>query len=235
MKSRTVAFCSFAATIAIAGCGEILAVDNYTQPESTLSGRVVYQGQPIGVRNRGVQLELWEPGWELNQKIPVHVSQDGSFQSRIFDGEYEINLLPGNGPWVNNPTRIPVSVSGQAVMDIEVEPYYIIRNEQITHADGRISATFDVGQINTSRAVEYLGLYVATTQFVDRINQTVRLERPSSQIVSLSVPITLSVTLPANIHVTPSPERRDHVFVRVGVKTVGVAELLFSPVYKIAI
>jgi hypothetical protein len=44
-------------------------------------------------------------------------------------GEYEINLLPGNGPWVNKPTRKPVSVRGSAVLDIEVEPYYIITNE----------------------------------------------------------------------------------------------------------
>jgi hypothetical protein len=80
-----------------------------------------------------------------------------------------------------------------------------------------------------------VGLYVATTQFVDRINQSVRIERPRSQISSLAAPITLNVALPANIHVTPSPERRDHVFLRIGVKTVGVAELLFSPVYTVPI
>jgi hypothetical protein len=82
--------------------------------------------------------------------------------------------------------------------------------------------------------VEFVGLYVATTSFVDRNHMVVRTEKPMSDL-DLSAPITLSVDLPANIHTTPSPESRDSVSVRVGVKTSGVDEMLFTKVYKVGI
>ena len=60
--------------------------DNYKQPESVITGRVVYQGQPIGVRSNGVTLELWQHGYALFNKVAVNVAQDGSFSIKIFDG-----------------------------------------------------------------------------------------------------------------------------------------------------
>ena len=56
-----------------------------------------------------------------------------------------------------------------------------------------------------------------------------RLERARSAIPNLNDAVTLSVDLPADL------AQRNHVFVRIGVKTVGITELLFSPVYRIAL
>jgi hypothetical protein len=250
MKSSVLSGTAVAFIVALAGCDGILGIDNYDAPTSFLSGRVVFDGQPVGVRSNGVQLELWQPGpeFELNTKIPVHVDQDGSFSARLFDGAYEINLLANNGPWVTNTTRIPVVVKGTASIDVPVVPFYTIRNEQITYnaagsgPTGAIQATFNVQQVDGSRQLEYVGLYIGTTSFVDRniglAIPNAQRERVRSQIqtqLDANAPISISVNLPADIHVTPSPARRDHVFVRVGVKTVGVAEMLFSPVQKIAI
>jgi hypothetical protein len=250
MKSSVRLGAVLASILVLAGCDGILGIDNYAAPTSFLTGRVVFDGQPVGVRSNGVQLELWQPGpgFELNTKIPVHVDQDGTFSVRVFDGSYELNLLANNGPWVSNPSRIPVVVSGTASVDVPVVPFYAIRNAQIVHnpaggaPTGAIQATFNVVRVNGSREIEYVGLYINTSAFVDRnlglpIPNAQR-ERVRSLIqaqVDANAPISISVNLPANIHVTPSPERRDHVFARVGVKTVGVAEMLFSPVMKIGI
>lgn len=207
----------------------MMALDNYEPPSSVLSGRVVWEGRPIGVRSNGVQLELWQPGFELNQKIPIYVSQDGSFSAVLFDGRYKLNLLAGNGPWVDSQDTILIDLKGRAEVDVPVRPYYTIEQEVVGYRDGQIEATFRIGQVETSRALEYVGLYVSTTSFVDRTNMVVRNEVPRSALGSLDDPVQLSVAL------TPALLERENVFVRIGVKTVGVAELLFSPVYKVSL
>jgi hypothetical protein len=225
MKSAIV-FGSLAAVAGLSGCG-LDALDNYDQPSSTLTGSVVYNGAPVGVRSNGVQLELWQPGYALSQKIPVFIDQDGSFSAVVFDGTYRLNLLAG-GPWVENTDTIEFDVRRGATVDVPVVPYYTIANETIVHNSGAIVATFDVGQVDTSRALEFVGLYVATTSFVDRTNMSARFERARSAIPNLNDPVTLTVNLPANL------AQRNDVFARIGVKTVGIAEMLFSPISKIA-
>lgn len=69
-------------------------------------------------------------------------------------------------------------------------------------------------------------LYVSTTSFVDR-TVPVRTDVACSGIPSLNAPVNVSLSLPANLR-----QQKD-VYVRVGVKTVSVAEMLFSPVIKI--
>ena len=215
-----------AVTAVLAGC-DFNVFDNYDEPNATLTGRLVYQGNPVGLRSNGVQLQLWQPGYELNQSIPIYVGQDGTFSARLFDGDYRLNLVAGNGPWLDSPDTIQVQVRGEAQVDVPVMPYYTIQNPDTRFVSGAIESTFTIGSVTTSRAVEYVGLYVSTTSFVDRNNMSVRLERPRSAIPSLAAPITLSVTLPPNL------AQRNDVHARIGVKTVGVAELLYSPVEKI--
>ncbi len=198
--------------------------DNYDAPDALLSGRVVYQGSPVGVRSNGVQLELWQPGYELDQKIPIYVDQDGSFSAMVFDGDYKLNLLAGNGPWVDIRDTLQVQVRGEAEVEVPVVPYYTIENASVAHAGGVVTASFDIGSVDISRELEYVGLYVSTTHFVDRSNMAVRVERDRTDIPSLDDPISLSVEL------TDALRARADVYVRVGVKTEGVDELLFAPV-----
>ena len=226
MKRSFSILASLALAASLAAC-EFGVFDNYDEPNALLTGRVVYQGSPVGVRSNGVQLELWQPGYDLNQKIPIYVDQDGSFSAMVFDGEYKLNLLAGNGPWVDIRDTLQVQVQGQTQVDVPVVPYYTIENPSISHAAGVVTASFEVGSVDTSRELEYVGLYVSTTSFVDRGNMAVRIERPRSAIPSLADPITLSVTLPASL------ANRDDVYARIGVKTVGVSELIFSPVTRI--
>ena len=106
-------------------------------------------------------------------------------------------------------------------------PFYTIQNPDTRSASGEIETTSGIGPVTTTRALEYVRLYVSTTSFVDRNNMSVRQARPRSAIPSLADPITLSVTRP------PHLAQRTDVYARIGVKTVGVAELLDSPVEKI--
>jgi hypothetical protein len=248
MKTAPSLLCIPLLLFALTGCDDILSVDNYDAPGSPLTGRVVFEGQGVGVRSNGVQLELWEPAYPLRQKIPVHVAQDGSFAAMLFDGSYKLNLLANNGPWLSTLDTIDIEVRGGATVEVPVTPYYTIRNEQIRHnrtgggPNGTIEATFTVGMVNTTRQVEWVGLYVGLTTFVDRINsltipnaQRERLRALVQTQLDARAPITIGVQLPANIYETQSPARREYVFVRVGVKTVGVTEMLFSPVQKIGI
>jgi hypothetical protein len=150
---------------------------------------------------------------------------------------------------VDNTTRVAVKVSGgTTTIDVPVTPYYTIQNAQITHNKtvnapvGAIQATFNIGSVNTTRNLEYVGLYVWNTSIVDRVNSitvanTIR-ERTLAQlggVAGLGNQVSISVNLPADIYVTPSPAPREEVFVRVGVKTAGVAEMLFTPVIKVPI
>jgi hypothetical protein len=226
VKSCASGLASLAIVVSLAGC-DFGVFDNYDAPNATLTGRVVYQGNPIGVRSNGVQLELRQPGYELDEEILVYVGQDGTFSASLFDGDYLLTLTPGEGPWVDNSDTIRVQVRGQAQVDVPVVPYYTISNPAIGHSGGSIEATFNVESVNTTREVEYVGLYVSTTTFVDRNNMAVRTEMPRSAISSLDAPIELSVSLSAAL------AQRSDVYVRIGVKTSGVAELLFSPVQKI--
>jgi uncharacterized protein DUF3823 len=217
-----------AIVVMVGGCN-MTELDNYDPPKSTITGRVVYQGQPVGVRSNGVQLELWQSGYALNQKVPVYVDQDGSFSITVFNGAYMLTRLAGNGPWVDQRDTINIDLRGNATIDVPVEPYYAITNATVSPASGALQAAFNVASVNTTRALEYVGLYVATTMFVDRTNMSVRSERARSAIPDLAAPITLSIALPEAL------AQREYVFARIGVKTVGVAEMLFGPIVKISL
>lgn len=236
-----------ASALLLSACG-ITDLDNYDAPESTITGRILYEGEPVGVQSGRVELELWQPEYELDTKIRVRVAQDGTFSAKVFDGSYEINLLPGSGPWVDDPTRIPLEVRGQVSLDIPVVPYHVIRDETVTFnpsgggPHGTIDATFRVEQIEGSREVEYVGVYVGTTKLAAERDSDVipnseseRLRDAISAELANNTPITISVRLPDEIYSTNSPARRDRVYVRIGVKAVGVAETLFTPVHEVSI
>lgn len=202
-------------------------IDNYEPPTSMLTGTVVYDGKPIGVRSGGVQLELWQPGFALNTKIPVNVDQDGRFAASLFDGTYKLTFLAGNGPWAVSTDTIIVNLNGSADITVPAEPYYTIGDETVARNGESIEASFRALAVNESRALESVGLYIGTTTVLDNINNKQKVELPAADITSLDEPIDLAVTLGADL------SARAYVFARIGVRTSGVNEMLFSPVFKI--
>lgn len=182
----------------------------------------MYDKQPLGVRSNGVQLELWQYGYQLFSKIPVYIDQDGTFSAKVFDGNYKLTILRGNGPWVDKMDSIDVKVSGAANVDVPVDPYFIIKNEKFERTGTMITATFNLQRVNTGKALELVRIYIGQTNITDQVNNATNVQKAASAITDLNQPVTVSATIPASLSV------KDYVFARVGVKAVGVAELLYS-------
>lgn len=210
-----------AAMPALAAC----EFDNYSPPESTLQGRVVYGGQPVQVRQNAIQLELWQDGYALRRDIPVHVNQDGTFTARLFDGDYKLVRKQNNGPWANSTDTIRVELRTNATIDVPVSPYFVIQNPSIQRAGNQVTAGFSVQQVTAGRNLERVALYVGTTQFVDSRYNAAKSER---NVTNTAIgPNTLSLDVAA------LAQSRDYLFARIGVKAAGVEEMIYSPVQKI--
>jgi len=225
MKKNSFSILLIAFVVLLAACKK----DNYEAPTSMLTGKVVYQGQPVGVRSNGVQLELWQHGYQLFSKIPVYVAQDGTFSAALFDGDYKLVRLPGNGPWADNTDSIDVHVQGSATVDVPVDPYFIIKSASFQKSGGAITATFTIQQVNATKDLESVSLYIGQTLITDQNNSAAITTAGAATITDINQPITLSAAIPTAL------ADKDYVFARVGVKTAGVAELLYSPSEKVAL
>ncbi|QDH77923.1 DUF3823 domain-containing protein [Echinicola soli] len=203
--------------------------DNFEEPKSTLTGRIVYEGEPLGLRNQGVQLELWQHGYDLFQKIPVYVSQDGTFSAKLFDGNYKLTLIRGNGPWMDQTDSLDISLSGAQEIEVEVDPYFTLNepNYEIVN-DTIVRASFTINQINAASNIEFTDVYLGRTSLTDIVRNE-GLGRFFGNQVSPGTAATMDVTIPDGLR------GRSDLFVRVGVKTVGVEELLYSPVDNVSI
>lgn len=213
--------------------------DNYEAPKAMLQGRIVYNGEPINVAVNEVNFELWEPGWQLRIPISVTVAQDGSYSASLFDASYKLIFRPNQGPFrmvtntATNSDTILVDVSGTTMLDIEVEPYYMIRNPQITLSGNIVNATASLEQIITgegARNIERVSLYVNKTRFVDqRGNYNLASTNLSAgDIVDLNN-ISLSLTAPDLVR------SQSYIYARIGVKIAGVEDMIYSPVQQLTL
>lgn len=214
-----------ALAVGLSGCEK----DNRTEPKSVLKGRVVFEGQPIGVRSNGVQLELWQHGYQLFTKIPVIIAQDGTFSASLFDGNYKLVRLRGNGPWTDNTDSIDVELRGSKEIDVPVNPYFVFKNEVYSKGEGKVSATFNLQQVATGRTIERVNLYIGTTTIVDPNNNVGNAQEVAANLADLSKPVTLTVNIPA------AHASRQYIYARIGVKTSGVGEMLFGMPQKIVL
>lgn len=216
-----------------ASCGH----DNYEAPESMFQGRVVYNGEAINVATNEVSMELWEPGWQLRNRIDVAVGQDGSFSAALFNATYKLVFRDNQGPFQmkmnpdTNSDTIVVNLKNDLIMDIEVLPYYMIRTPNITASGNTVTATANIEKIITdasARNVERVSLYLNKTQFVDgRGNYNFA----KTDVAGSSIPDLSNVSVSVDVTNLNSPQ--DYVFARLGVKIQGVEHMIFSPVQKI--
>lgn len=199
--------------------------DNLKEPGSVLSGRVTFEGQPIGVRSEGVQFEIWQPGYDFFTKIPLNIAQDGTFKALLHDGNYKLVRLVNAGPWNNNTDTINVSLKKEASVDIPIDPYFVMRNVSISKSGTNIVATFTVEKNGThTRTFEAARLFIGRYLILDFVrNQT----SAAAAGVVLGTPVTVTLAIPAAI------ANDDFIFARVGVKTTGIGEYLYTQSTKI--
>ena len=209
--------------------------DNYDEPSFQLDGRIVYQGEPIGVSYNDVYIELWESGWQRLGNIGVAVDPDGSFSSLLFKGDYKMIIPNNQGPFkkITNEQSgndtIPVNLTGSRTMDIEVMPYYMIRNSSINGGTNKVTATFDLEQIITNsdaKNVQEVSLYVSRTAFVDNRTSIATSNVGGGDLEDLTS-ISLEVTVPDRV------PTQNYGYARIGVKLEGVEDRIFSQIVKV--
>lgn len=211
--------------------------DNYEAPKSMLQGRVVYNGEPIHVATNEVNIELWEPGWQLRNRIDVAVAQDGSYSASLFDADYKLMFRRNQGPFrmklnpETNSDTVLVSVRGNTIRDIEVMPYYMIRSPQIALVSGVVNATASLEKIimdENARDIERVSLYLNRTQFVDQRGEynLARTDMAAGDITDMNN-ISLSLPVPELVR------SQSYVYARIGVKIQGVEHMIFSPVQQL--
>jgi hypothetical protein len=250
MKSKLILLAALLTLLVSVGCKK----DNREPPESTLNGTVVITGGkvPVGVRSNGTQLELWQYGYALRQKIPVYINQDGTFSAKLFDGNYKLVRLSG-APWANNTDTINIDLKGSANVEVPVTPYFTIGGETITYnaADTSLVSVFSLSQMVAGKTVTRLSLNIGITNFVDATNQ-IPFDPASGDIAPpanhLTAPTTIKVLLnPARYPDIPGKSKAElrrqltqalqkgYAYARVGVQTTGVSERLYSQVKQISL
>jgi hypothetical protein len=209
--------------------------DNYDQPSSMLTGKLVYKGESLGLGQNEVPYQLYQYGFGKVGPIGQSFLQDGSFSSLLFDGEYKMIVPNGQGPFLWNktaagaPDSVVISLAGSQTKDIEVTPYYMIRSPQISGTGGKVSATFKAEKIITdanAKNIENATLYINKTQFVSSSSNIANTEIGASAITDPNN-IALSVTVPT---ITPT---QNYVYARVGIKLVNVEDRIYSQVVKV--
>ncbi len=209
--------------------------DNYDPPTSQLTGALMYKGDSIPVEYIRVPFLLYQDGFGKVGSINETFDQDGVMHALLFDGIYKFIIPNGKGPFLwnktaaGNPDTLLITVNGNTTKNIEVMPYYMIRNQQITGGGGNVTATFKLEQIITganAKGIESVTLYINKTQFVSGSDNIKSTGMSGSSIID---PNNISLTVPIP-SITPT---QNYVFARIGVKISGVENLLFSPLKKI--
>jgi hypothetical protein len=216
MKKNILFIATVICTFILYGC----EYDNYDEPASVLSGKIVYQNQQVGVRSNATQLELWQDGYALRAKIPVYIAQDGTWQAVLFDGNYKIVRLSG-APWENQTDTISVTVRGNTVADIPVVPYFIIRNATFRKVNNTITAIFTIEKTSDKTDLALARLYLGKTIITDQNNNVANVALESSNIV-LGQETTITATIPESL------ASADYLFARVGIQAVGIGELYYT-------
>ncbi len=231
MKTRYYYILLFMAAVMVSSCQK----DNYDAPEVDFTGRIVYKGEAINVQHDNVNFQLWQPGFGASGSIDVAVAQDGGFSAKLFNGNYKLVFVANQGPflWPKNANgaqdTIAVNLSGSKVMDIEVVPYYMIRNAAFTVSGSTVTASCSLEKIITdgnAKDIERVVLYVNKTQFVDGNNKIVNQELTGAALTNLAS-LNFSLTVPT---IVPA---QAYVFARIGVKISGVEDMIFTPVSKL--
>ncbi|MDE3184343.1 MAG: DUF3823 domain-containing protein [Bacteroidota bacterium] len=212
--------------------------DNYSPPGTFLTGAIMYKGDSINVERNQVPYQLYQYGFGKVGQIGSNTTfeQNGSYSQVLYNGDYKLIIPNGQGPFIwkqdasGNPDSLAITLNGNQTVNLDVTPYYMIRNAQISASGGIVTATFKAEKIITdsvmAKDIERVSLYVNKTQFVSGGDNIAVQDMAGSDITDPNN-ITLSVTVPS---ITPS---QNYIFARVGIKIANVEDMIFSPLQKI--
>ncbi|MRG44699.1 DUF3823 domain-containing protein [Chitinophaga sp. SYP-B3965] len=214
--------------------------DNYDPPTAQLSGKLVYQGEPINVEFNQVPYNLFQFGFGKTGPVSnTSFTQEGTYSVLLFNGTYKLIIPAGQGPFLwkktpgGAPDSITVTMNGSQQLDLEVTPYYMIRTPQITAAGNNVNATFKLEKVITdanAKNIEHVNIYLNKTAFVSGNSSynLVSTRRLGADIVDPNN-VALSVVVPTII------PAQNYIFARIGLKIAGVEDMIFSPVVKLTL
>jgi hypothetical protein len=190
----------------------------------------------VNVEYNQVPFNLYQSGFGKLAPIVGTFDQEGNYSTLLFNGNYKFTIPANQGPFMwkelsaGKRDTIAVTISGNKTMDIEVMPYYMVRNAKITAASKTVTATFNIEKVITdanAKGIDRVNLYINKTQFVSGGDQVASTQLNGSDITSLSN-ISMSVGIPS---LSPT---QNYVFARVGIKISGVEDMIFSPLVKVS-
>lgn len=224
MKLKYIMLIFTTAGLLLAGC----EYDNFEAPKATLSGKVVYQGNAVSVRNNGPQLELWQDGFALKSPITVNISQDGSYSAILFNGRYKL-VRRADAPWQQQASdTLIVNVNGNTTYDVPVSPYFTISNDTFGKSGNNITARFVVNKNIPTANLELVRLYLGKSILTDQVQREFLVDGNVANIVS-GQPTEITASLPDNL------KDLDYIFARIGVKSSSAGEYYYTQVQKIAL
>lgn len=212
--------------------------DNFDAPNTTLTGKVSYNGQPICVKNNQVSFRLYEPGWELSAStyMNVQVAQDGTFSASVYTGKtYKLIRVENVGPWVNPTAADTLTITaGSRPIDMPVTPYYLLENPSITCSNKIVTGTCSIREITAGRRIEKVGLYAGRNLIVDdtyNFGHTETAEAQAGNSITLSVDLSsLSINSTAN-----SLPSTGFIYARMALKIEGIDAMVYTEPIQVGI
>ncbi|MCS3554585.1 MULTISPECIES: DUF3823 domain-containing protein [Sphingobacterium] len=202
--------------------------DNFEAPKDSLTGKVVFEGKPVGVRNNGPELELWQDGYPLKSLIPVYINQAGEFSASLFKGKYKL-VRKGNSPWLRQSTdTIVVNVDGNTILDVPVTPYFSVGNESFQATNGQIAANFIIRKTAESSNLDQVKVFLRKSMLTDHVvfDQEIKIDLNN---------IVIGTETRVSAQLSSGLKDQDYIFARVGVKSSSSEEYTYTPVQKIVL
>lgn len=231
----------FVTAFLLGGC----AKDNFDPPQTWMTGRLVYNGEPFyldGNPDKGDDdlLHFFQDGWGKHEGWAIRVRENGTFSSLLFDGEYKLIVRPTLDfpfEWTGWPKNseggldtMVINLKGDKVIpDIEVTPYYQIKD--LTIAGGPfVTATFNLQEVlpEANVHVEKVYMYMNVGQLVHSGSQVSQ----SIEVTDITKPITIKMPV-AKYRDGYVNNFREYGFVRIAVKLSNTTRMLWSPVQRV--
>ena len=238
MKAYTLYIALLAAvTFSFGSCSKKL--DNWEYPASVVSGKFLYNGQPVLIMGTSsdvvganmLQLSQtgpgkWDPGY-----IKMFAKEDGTYTINAFNGDYYLTITPGRGPWMPNKDTIRFTLSEKKTdANFTVTPYFWMANYSSAFQDSVFTAKFDLQKVVPAAVLEKVVIQMSPTAIVDNVSKVYETSFaslvPGTNTISLNLK-TLTLAQKSAISKT------GFTFARVGVKTAGATDLLYSPTMQL--
>lgn len=236
------------AAVALTGCKK----DNFDPPTTWMTGRLVHNGEPVYMDGSTSDandeiLQFFQDGFGKHEGWGIRVKYDGSFSSLLFDGEYK--LMPKTTityPWEWSGWPQHTDDEGKPVLDtmvvrmrgdyripdIEITPYFDIRDFRMEVGVVNVTATFSVEalfpddpEITATEAYLYMG----PTQLVNSstpVRQQAEAVTTGGETISISMPVSKYIDGYTN-------NFRNYAFARIAVKTSKSDRMLWSEIVRV--